>query len=398
MVVKCVTTKDYILVYLIICYINPQIMSSTPSPIKSHARLESLDALRGFDMFLIIGGTHLIASFIQAMNWTSMDWLVAQFKHVPWHGLTFEDIIMPLFLFMVGVSLTYSIASSQKKGKSKREIYLKAFKRMIVLSILGIIYKNHPVHFNWEELRFVSVLGRIGVTGFFACLIFMNFSVKQQVFWIGGLLIFYWIAMLFIPVPGYGAGVLTQEGNLAGYIDRIIVPGRLKDGNFDELGYFEHIPSLGLVLMGGIAAYILRDNVTTEFQKLKRLGLVGAACILLGLLWNFHFPINKHLWSSSFILVSGGISFLFMALFYLIIDIWKIRRWAQFFKIIGLNSIFIYLASALIDFGYTANYLFNGIIQWGNEPMQKFLLAFFVLALEFGLLYFLYKKKIFFKV
>ncbi|GAA5224777.1 acyltransferase family protein [Membranihabitans marinus] len=369
-----------------------------PSPTPTKQRLESLDALRGFDMFLIIGGTGLIASFIKAMNLTSLDWMVAQFKHVPWHGLTMEDLIMPLFLFMVGVSLTYSIASSKKKGKSTKEIYQKAFKRMIVLSILGIIFKNNPLHFDWGEIRYVSVLGRIGVTGFFACLIMMNYSIRGQVTWIGGLLIFYWIALLFIPVPGYGPGVLTQEGNMAGFIDRIIVPGRLKDGNFDELGYFEHISSLALVLMGGITAYILRIKEWTDYKKLTYLSVIGSGCIVLGLIWSLHFPINKHLWSSSFILVAGGINFLLMSLFYLVIDIWNFKRWTKFFKIIGINSIFIYLATGLIDFKYTANYLFNGFIQMGSPEMQSFLLQFFVLLLEFGLLYFLYKKKIFFKV
>ncbi len=203
--------------------------------------------------------------------------------------------------------------------------------------------------------------------------------------------------MMFIPVPGYGAGNLTVEGNLAGFIDRIIVPGRLKDGIFDELGYFEHIPSTALVIMGAITAYILKMN-GTENKKVMILSITGFASILLGVVWGLHFPINKHLWSSSFILTTGGISFLFMALFYLIIDVWEYKKWSIPFMIIGVNSIFIYLASSLIDFRYTANYLFNGFFQMVNEPEQAFLLQFFVLGLEFLLLYFLYKKKVFFKV
>ncbi|WP_236974589.1 acyltransferase family protein [Membranihabitans maritimus] len=360
-------------------------------------RLDSLDALRGFDMFLIIGGTYLISTFIDAMNWTSLGWLTAQFKHVPWHGLTFEDVIFPLFLFMVGVSMVYSIASSRKKGLSDQDIYIKAFKRMLLLSVLGIIYKNRPLHFDLEEIRFVSVLGRIGVTGFIGTLIVMNTNIRGQIYWLAGLLIFYWLSMLFIPVPGYGAGDLSQEGNLAGFIDRIIVPGRLKDGNFDELGYFEHIPSIGLVLMGALAAHILRKEII-DIKKVTYLGIIGAGCILGGIIWNFHFPINKHLWSSSFIMVTGGISFLFLALFYQIIDVWGFKKWSFVFKIIGLNSIFIYLASALIDFRYTSNYLFNGFFEMAGEDGKRFLLQLSVLLLEVGLLYFLYKKRIFFKV
>ncbi len=360
-------------------------------------RLGSLDALRGFDMFLIIGGTALISSFVNAMGWESMTWLTDQFKHVPWHGLTFEDVIFPLFLFMVGVSMVFSIASSQRKGMTKNEIYRKAFKRMIILSILGIIYKNRPLHFDWDQIRYVSVLGRIGVTGFLATLIFLNTGWKGRIYWLAGILITYWAAVLFIPVPGYGAGDLSQEGNLVTYIHSYIVPGRLIDGIYDENGYFTHIPATGLVLMGTLAGQLLGTS-RPEMQKVLWLAGAGAVAIVIGVIWNFHFPINKHLWSSSFIMVSGGISFLFMSLFYLLIDVWGFERWAFPFKVIGLNSIFIYMASGLIDFGYTSRYLLNGFLQMSGEDMQRFIVQLGVLLLEFGLLYFMYRKRIFVKV
>lgn len=360
-------------------------------------RLESLDALRGFDMFLIIGGTHFISSFIHAMGWESMSWLTDQFRHVPWHGLTFEDVIFPLFLFMVGVSMVYSVASSRRKGMSKKEIYWKAFKRMILLSILGIIYKNRPLHFDWDQIRYVSVLGRIGVTGFLATLILLNTTWRGRIYWLAGILILYWAAVLFIPVPGYGAGDLSQEGNLVTYIHSYIVPGRLIDGIYDENGYFTHIPAVGLVLMGTLASSLLRSS-KAEMQKVAWLAGAGGVAIVIGVLWNFHFPINKHLWSSSFIMVTGGISFLFMAVFYLVIDVWGYKKWAFPFKVIGLNSIFIYMASALIDFGYTSKYLLNGFIQMAGEDGQRFIIQLGVLLLEFGLLYFMYRKRIFVKV
>lgn len=370
--------------------------NTTPTPFIAK-RLESLDALRGFDMFLIIGGTHFIASFINAMQWESLSWLTAQFRHVPWHGLTFEDVIFPLFLFMVGVSMVYSVASSRRKGLSNKQIIGKAFRRMILLSILGIIYKNRPLHFDWDQIRYVSVLGRIGVTGFLATLILLNTTWRGRLYWLAGILVFYWAVMLFIPVPGYGAGDLSQEGNLATYINSYIVPGRLVDGIYDENGYFQHIPATGLVLMGSLAATLLRGE-WLESRKVMWLAGAGGIAIVIGLIWNFHFPINKHLWSSSFILVTGGISFLFMALFYGVIDVLGYKKWAFPFKIIGLNSIFIYMASGLIDFGYTSRYLLNGFIQMAGEDGQKFIIQFGVLLLEFGLLYFMYRKRIFIKV
>src|SRR5690625_5554612 len=157
--------------------------------------------------------------------------------------MTFEDVIFPLFLFMVGVSMVYSVASSRRKGWSKKEIYRKAFKRMIILSLLGIVYKNNPLHFDWGQIRYVSVLGRIGITGFFATLILLNTTWRGRLIWLGGLLVFYWIALLFIPVPGYGAGDLSQEGNMATFINIIIVPGRLFVVFYDKKEYYRHIQS-----------------------------------------------------------------------------------------------------------------------------------------------------------
>lgn len=371
--------------------------NSTSSENILSKRLESLDALRGFDMFLIIGGTHLISSFIDAMNWESLGWLTAQFRHIPWHGLTFEDVIFPLFLFMVGVSMVFSVASSRRKGLSNREIIWKAFKRMIVLSLLGIVYKNNPLHFDWDQIRYVSVLGRIGVAGFLATLILLNTTWKGRLYWLFGILILYWAAVMFIPVPGYGAGDLSQEGNLVTFIHSYIVPGRLIDGIYDENGYFTHIPATGLVLMGTLAANLLRSG-KKELEKVTWLVGAGLLAIGIGVIWNFHFPINKHLWSSSFIMVSGGISFLFMALFYWLIDVRGYRKWAFPFKVIGLNSLFIYLVSGLVDFSYTSRYLLNGFLQMSGEDMQRFIVQLGVLLLEFGLLYFMYRKRIFIKV
>lgn len=374
------------------------ITSEIINPVKP-GRLLSLDALRGFDMFMIIGGGHLIQRAGALNDWAWLDWLAGQMHHARWHGFNFYDIIFPLFLFISGVSLTYSLASQLKKGRTKKDIYLHAFRRMLVLMFLGILYKNHPLHFDWGQIRYVSVLGRIGFTGFCVTLIVMNTkNFQQRLYWALGLLVAYWAAMMFIPVPGFGAGNLTLEGNLAGFVDRALMPGRMIQKIFDENGFFEHIPATSLVLMGAMTGEFLRSAKFTENKKVLLLAGAGVVLIGLGNLWGLHFPINKRLWSSSFILATAGGCLVMLSLFYLIIDVLGYRKWAYFFVVIGLNSIVAYLGAKFINFAYTADYLLNGFYQMSNEPVQHLIRELGILALEWLMLYFLYKKRIFVKV
>ncbi|MFK5923082.1 MAG: DUF5009 domain-containing protein [Verrucomicrobiota bacterium] len=329
-----------------------------------------------------------------------MQWLIPQLHHPKFGGtVTAYDFIFPLFLFMVGVSLYYSVTSSLKKGLDKKAIYWHAFRRMLVLCLLGVIFKNRPLHFDWENIRYVSVLGRIGVTGFIATLIVCNFKFKAQVIWACSLLVFYWVLLMFIPVPGYGAGVMTLEGNMAGYIDRMLVPGRLINGVFDENAFAGHVPATALVLIGSLIAQILKNETFSEIKKLKIMGISGAGLVAMGLIWGLHFPINKFLWSSSFILLAGGVSVLSLAVFYLLIDVWAYKKWAFPFVVIGLNSLTIYMASGLIDFRFTADYLLNGFYQLtSDKDLRALIQVVGVLTLQWLMLYFLYQKKIFVKI
>jgi len=358
-------------------------------------RLASLDALRGFTMFWIVGGSHLAISLSTLSGWK---WLGDQMKHVQWDGFSFMDLIFPLFLFVVGVSLSFSISSNIKKGKDKKELYVKALKRMIILIFLGIIYKNVPLTYDWSNTRYVSVLGRIGLTGFVVTIIILNSKIRGQIIWMFGLLVAYWAAMKLIPVPGYGAGILTLEGNLAGYIDRIILPGRLVQGIFDQNGLVTDIPCISLVLMGALAGKLLLSTKFSEYQKVIYLIISGILGIILGELWGLSFPINKHLWSSSFIMLTGGISFIMLSMFYLSLDVFGFKRWSYFFIVIGLNSITIYLASRLIDFSYTTNLLLDGIIKSSSENIGALIVVLGSLTLKWLFLYALYRRKIFLKI
>ena len=375
--------------------------NSVDSSAPTSKRLLSLDALRGFDMLLIAGGGgFFLEKTFEAFNLPFSDLLLRQLSHPAWgESITAWDFIFPLFLFMAGVSLFYSVSSAQTKGIEKKSIYTHAFRRMVILILLGIVYKNRPLHFDWENIRYVSVLGRIGFTGFVATLIICNYKFRGQVIWMFSLLIGYWLAVMFIPVPGIGAGVMTMEGNLVGYLDRMLVPGRLINGIYDENGFTAQIPATALVLMGALTAQILKNGSFSEIKKLKLLSVAGGVSVVLGLIWGLHFPIVKYLWSSSFILVTGGTCILLLAVFYLLIDYWGFKKWAFPFVVIGLNSLTIYMGSALIGFGFTADVLLNGFYQLSSdETIHAFLRSLGMMTLKWLFLYFLFCKKVFVKI
>ena len=269
---------------------------------------------------------------------------------------------------------------------------------MLILVILGIIDKNQPVtFFEPSQIRVASVLGRIGLAGFFASLLYLNFSRLHRIFWVAGILILYYAALFLIPVPGYGAGNLSIEGNLVGWIDRNFLPGRLLQKIYDENGLITQLPALCLTVMGSLAGDILRSD-RKEGKKLQILLLAGVTGIGLGLFWGLHFPINKHLWSSSFILLTAGMAFLILSLFYYVIDVLKFQSWAFFFQVIGMNSLTIYLAYHFIDFEHTSHALFAGLYAPLPEQFHDALEALGALILVWSMMYFLYKKKIFIKI
>jgi predicted acyltransferase len=373
-------------------------MKSDQPPLPSK-RLLSIDTLRGFDMLMISGAGSFIYLLHGKTGWAWVDALALQFEHPPWNGFTFYDFIFPLFLFIAGLSIPFSINKGLEQGFSKSQIYWKAFKRMLILIVLGILDKNAPVpFFDWSEIRFVGVLQRIGIAGFISTILYLNFNTRSRIFWVIGLLLSYYAAMFLIPVPGYGAGDLSIEGNLHGWIDRHLLPGRLLQKTYDENGILTQIPALCLTVLGTLAADILRKKNLSDHIKLRNLVISGSICLAIGLVWSLHFPINKHLWSSSFIMLTGGMSFLAFALFYWIIDILKYQRWTFFFIVIGMNSLTIYLVYRFIDFGHTSRLLFEGLYVDASEKWHPVFESVGALIIVWLFLYFLYKRKIFIKI
>jgi predicted acyltransferase len=362
------------------------------------ARLASIDALRGFDMLMISGGGAFIFLLGGKTGIPFIDAVAAQFEHPEWHGFTFFDFIFPLFLFLAGVSLTFSVSGALAKGIAKSEIRNKIFKRMLILIALGILDKNAPMDiFDPAHIRYGSVLGRIGLATFISAVLYMHYGLMQRLYITLGILAVYYLALLLIPVPGFGAGDLSFEGNLVGWVDRNFMPGKLKQGTYDELALLTQFPALCLTIFGTIAGDFLLASVDGG-RKLRKLFLFGLIGIVTGLMWNLVFPINKHLWSSSFITLTSGMAFILLAIFYWIIDVKGYRKWSFFFRVIGMNSLVIYLAVRFVDFNASSKLLFEGIYKYAPENWHEVYNALGGFVLVWLFLYFLYRHKIFVKV
>ncbi|WPO77860.1 DUF5009 domain-containing protein [Flavobacterium sp. KACC 22761] len=376
----------------------------------TNERLISLDALRGFVMFWIMSGEHIIHALAKAAPISVFVWMSSQLHHTEWEGITFYDMIFPVFLFVAGVSMPFSFDKKMKAAgvnsvqelpsKEKQKIYLSMLKRTSILLVLGFIVNGLLRFEGFDQTRFASVLGRIGLAWFFAGLIYLNFDIKKQIIWFLSILFGYYLVMKLVPVPGFGAGILTKEGSLEGYFDRMFLPGRLHSTVYDPEGLLSTIPAISTALLGMFLGTFLRAKNDFSINQ-KLLILVGSAVILIviGLLWDYNFPINKHLWTSSFVCFVGGFSILFFTFFYLIIDVLGFRKWAFPLIIIGSNSILIYMASeGLVDFAHTANYVFGGLIKFTPIIWQPVFTAMSLTFIQLVLLYFLYKKKWFLKV
>jgi len=369
----------------------------SPSRHPVSDRLLSLDALRGFTMFWITGGSLLFNELAKLSDWGFLKALSDQLKHAQWQGFIFLDLIFPLFIFITGVAIPFALLAAGKKDVPKSILYKKIIQRTLVLVLLGLLY-NGILSFDFKNFRFASVLAQIGIAYFFASVIALNFKkIKLLVIWVTSLLSGYGLIQLFIPVPGFGAGVLTPEGSINGYIDRLLMPGRLYGGSYDPEGWLCIISAIAIALMGVIAGLIISNKTITHIRKVLILSTTGLIMFILGAVINLWYPVIKNIWTSTFNLYAGGISFMILALFYLIIEGWKYNKWCFYFRIIGLNSITIYLGVKILDFKHTSAYLFSGLAgQLGDfGPVFQ---SIGYLAIIWLFLYFLYKNKIFLRV
>jgi predicted acyltransferase len=362
-------------------------------------RLYSLDALRGFDMFWIMGADALFHSIAKATGSSFWGAISDQLEHPAWNGFHFYDLIFPLFLFMAGVSTPFSIAKQFEKGRTKKQILYKVIKRGLILVLLGLVVNNGLEIRPIADIRFGSVLGRIGLAYMFANIIYLYTSKQRtQIIWFWGLIIGYWLLLKFTSAPGFAPGDLTMQGNFASYVDRILMPGKLYLGIHDPEGLMSTIPAISTGLLGILTGNLLKNGAMTPRRKAGLMAGVGVAFLILAQIWNLDFPINKNLWTSSFVLNVGGISLLLMALFYYVIDILGYKKWAFFFKVIGMNSILIYISGHFINWRYTTNSFFHWLGQLVGDPYSIVILAMCLIFVKWLFLYFMYKKRVFLRV
>jgi predicted acyltransferase len=316
-------------------------------------RLISIDALRGFDMFWIAGGAGIIQALSKITNTDLVRVLITQLDHKDWEGVTFWDLIFPLFVFIMGVSLVFSLSKRVEKN-GKAAAYKRIIVRSVFLFVIGVIFQSGPVA-SLEGIRLMGVLQRIALCYLFTGLLFCTLKPRDLAIVCATLLVGYWALMNFVPVPGVGAGNFREGTNLANYIDQQYLPLTKYDGDHDPEGLLSTLPAIATCLLGVFAGFLIKSNSFSDIKKVRLLLGCGVAGILLGFLWGLQFPVIKKIWTSSYVLVTGGYSCLFLAAFYQIIEIWDRRKWASPFVWIGANSIMTYLLS-----GALAAFLLNG--------------------------------------
>ncbi len=363
----------------------------------SKERLQSLDVLRGFDMFWIMGGGALLGALAKIADWNWLNSVAEQLHHVDWNGFHFYDLIFPLFMFISGVAIPYAIISKREKGVTKRSLTKKVFRRMILLVVFGLVY-NGVLKNGFAEMRAASVLAQIGISYFFASLIVLYTDPITPGFcWLAGILAGIAILQLFVPGPGFGAGVITPEGSINAWIDQHFLPGRLIYGTYDPEGVLCIISATSVTLMGSFAGNILRRKGFTPERKALILMISGLSLVVLAVALSPVYPIIKKIWTVPFNLLTAGISFLLLSLFYFMIDVKGWKRGTFFFKVIGLNSITIYLGVRIINFYHTSEFL----LGWLSKPAGDFgsvVIITGVIITEWLFLYYLYKNKIFLRV
>ncbi len=423
-------------------------------PTTSSQRLMSVDALRGFDMFWIIGAESIVHALNSLTPSGPTRFLSDQLEHVAWRGFHFYDLIFPLFVFIMGVSVVFSLSKTLEQG-GRFEALTRVFRRGVLLFIAGLFYYGGFSH-NWPEIRLMGVLNRIALAYFFGGLLFVFVRNPRALAAIClGLLLGYWALLSLIPIrdiqltkdnlarlaeqagdsntaalfrePGNPSEVKNSPAwaaaermfyattnrvsgkyepglNLSDQTDFQYLPGRKHDIFFDPEGILSTVPAVATCLLGIFAGLLLKNQSVPEFRKVIILMVGGAVAVGLGWLWGLQFPVVKKIWTSSYVLVAGGYSAMLLGLFYLVVDIWRMRWWCQPFVWMGMNCITVYLASNLVGgFRRVAQRLVGGDVKLYLDAhvakgMGEMVVAVVGLLLAFWFVHALYRRKVFLRL
>src|SRR5919199_353796 len=383
--------------------------------LKPSKRLTSLDVFRG----ITIAGMILV----NMAGVADEDKVYPPLLHADWNGWTPTDLVFPFFLFIVGVAMAFSLAkytdsavnSPLSKG-GQGGLYWRIIRRSLILFALGI-FLNGFWEYKWDTIRIMGVLQRISLTYLIASLIVLNVPRKGQWAIAAFLLIGYWLAMSFIPVPGYGMGNLTREGNLGAYCDRLIIgtahlyKGDNYKGMGDPEGLFSTLPAVASVLFGYVTGEWLRKQPIKSSTSMD-LVLVALSCLVIGQVWDFWFPINKKLWTSSYVVFTAGWALLLLAACFELIEVRQRQRWGKGFEIMGVNAIFVFVASVVMikllvkthigtgeNAPTTYTWVYNHIfLPWTGARSGSLLFALVTVLFWWGVLYLMYRRRWFVKV
>ena len=378
-------------------------VSTSPSA-RPKERLLSLDVFRGLTLAAMV----FVNAHIDGLGYRPI-------MHAGWHGWGLADLCFPFFLFIVGVAIPYAFAGRLERGVSRRDLYTHILSRTVILFACGLFQNCIPLDdhpwFHFSDLRIFGVLQRIALCYLIVSVIYLNVKSRGQAIITASLLVFYFIMLKFVPVPGHGAGILQPDGNWVQYIDLHLMRGHLQSANWEGKGLLSTLPAIANTLIGMIVGQHLRSS-RPALEKVAQFFLTGNVLMFLGLVWSIWFPINQNLWTSSLVLFMCGMSMVILAGCYYVADIRKISWWTKPFVILGLNSLTVFMGTwlfmsvlakiklhqangAAISVWHLIYY--RGFASWAGPVPASVPFAFANVLLFLGILTLMYRKGIFLK-